>query len=270
MDRVPFIGCINLVERDDRYRQVLKEFEKAGIADRVHWHRPVRHPDGGRVGCFESHLEIQKAALKADVPFALVFEDDVRLTTNWQKGISKLMELVDSGVPWRYASLQNSGCEGLLTQDGDKDALPDGVVRAAFVFTRCYAITRAAMEDAVAKGITRAHADIALAGSNWGSSFVIRPSVVRDVPSKSDNDWGEGGLQCKIAGQMQSFTHLPCVVMDRYRMQCVPRMKSSFAIESCVWRRFEREPAFEQHVDPNLRPKHATRKKGVVLCGSPN
>jgi len=269
MDRVPFIGCINLLERNDRFEMISEEFKNIGIAGRVHWHRPNKHKDGGRVGCFESHLAVFQAALDKGVPFAVVIEDDVRFAKTWRRSFDTLLALVDSGVPWRHASLQNSGGEVSLAKPDDEGKLPPGIFRGAFYFTRCYAITREAMELAVKTGITRAHVDVALAVSNWGRGFIIRPAAVLDVPSVSDNDWAEGGWAPWLAGQMQGFTHLPCVIADRWKTGVLPRFQSPAYMESVAWQKFMAEPGSEQHLqaDSQGRPPTPQRSKsGWFVC----
>lgn len=258
MDRIPFIGCITLVERNDRYEMILEEFKRIGIADRVHWHRPHRHPQGGRYGCFESHLAVFQAALLCDVPFALVIEDDVRFASSYVDSVTKFLELVESGTPWSHVSLQNSGGEVRLEHPGDKDVLPVGVFRGAFYFTRCYAITREAMERAVRTGISRAHIDVALAVANWGRGFIVRPAAVLDVPSESDNDWAEGGWGPWMAGKMQGVTHIPCVIADRWKTGVVPYFMSSPRMEAIAWRKFMDELGAQEHLREGVGPLGAS------------
>lgn len=257
MKRIPFIGCINLLERNDRYEMIGEEFKRVGVADSVHWHRPNRHKDGGRIGCFESHLKVFEAALKRDVPFAVVIEDDVAFASTYKDSFKTLLALVDSGVPWKHASLQNSGGEVCLTEPGDQDILPPGVFRGAFYFTRCYAITKEAMQLAVRTGITRAHIDVALAISNWGSGFIIRPAAALDVPSESDNDWAEGGWGPWMAGKMQGVTHFPCVLADRWKTGFLPQIMSKPRLEAIAWQKFMDEPGSQEHLQPGVGPKTA-------------
>lgn len=248
MDHVPFVACINLLEREDRYVMISEEFRRIGIADRLYWHRPKRHPQSGRVGCFESHLAVFRAALERGVPFAMVCEDDVRFSTHWREAVKQLTALAGSGVAWNHASLQNSGGEVSLERPGDAAALPAGVRRGAFYFTRCYAITREAMERAVKTGVTRAHIDVGLAVANWGKGFIIRPAAVSDVPSRSDNDWAEGGWGPWMAGQMQGVTHLPCVIADRWKLDVIPHVQSRAKMETVAWKKFMSEPGAQEHL----------------------
>lgn len=259
-DDIPFIGCINLLEREDRYRMMSEQFERMGILHKIHWHRPHRHPSGGRVGCFESHLEVFKAALEAEVPFAVVVEDDVKFVQpgTSERTFQKLIDLMECGIEWHYASLQNSGSELRLWRDGDED-LPPGVFRGAFYFTRCYAISKEAMRAAVARGISEAHVDVSLAVSNWGMSFVVRPAAALDVPSESDNDWSEGGWGPYLAGQMQGYTHFPCLVTDRYKTMILPLYKSQDEREAIAWSKFMDEPGAREHLG-NVVPRRTVMK----------
>lgn len=251
---------------------ITEEFKRIGIADRVHWHRPKKHPQSGRIGCFESHLAVFKEALARKVPFAVVIEDDVRFSGRWEEAFGSLLALVDSGVQWRHASLQNSGGEISLERPGDAERLPPGVIRGAFYFTRCYAITPEAMQVAINTGISPAHVDVALAVANWGKGFIIRPAAVLDVPSRSDNDWGEGGIGPWIAGQMQGITHLPCVIGDRWKLNVTPRITERRAMEAGTWKKFMDEPGAKEHLregdsaDHPPNPVEAVKRGGTCGC----
>jgi len=203
-----------------------------------------------------------KAALDAGAPFAVVIEDDVRFSSHWEAAFKSLLALADSGVAWNHASLQNSGGEVSLERPGDAAALPAGVKRGAFYFTRCYAITRTAMEKAVQTGITRAHVDVALAVANWGQGFIVRPAAVLDVPSESDNDWAEGGWGPWMAGKMQGVTHLPCVIADRWKTGVLPHVMERSRMEAGAWQKFMSEPGADEHIDKQLAPKSPAAGSG--------
>mmetsp|Transcript_36564 Transcript_36564/g.77795 ORF Transcript_36564/g.77795 Transcript_36564/m.77795 type:complete len:274 (+) Transcript_36564:119-940(+) len=269
MERIPFIGCINLLERDDRYKMIGDEFKRIGVTEKVYWHRPNKHPKGGRYGCFESHLAVFQAALDKNVPWAVVIEDDVRFASSYESSFKSLLQLVDSGIEWNHASLQNSGGEVCLEQPEDKERLPSGIFRGAFYFTRCYAITREAMQVALKTGITSAHVDVALAVSNWGKGFIVRPAAVLDVPSESDNDWAEGGWGPWMAGKMQGVTHLPCVIADRWKTGVLPSIMSGPSMEAVAWKKFMSEPGAKDHLQEGVGPKPAadgTRNNRACGC----
>jgi len=68
--------CVNLDERTDRWEHAQKEFEKAGIKDRVQRFSAI-HDNDGRIGIIKSNLGIVKLAKKKGLKNVLVFEDDV-------------------------------------------------------------------------------------------------------------------------------------------------------------------------------------------------
>jgi len=199
----------------------------------------------------------------------MICEDDVRFSSKWRQGVEKLVEFASSGVPWNHVSLQNSGGECNLQKAQDVGTLPAGILRGAFYFTRCYAITREAMERAVQTGVTPAHIDVGLAIANWGQGFILRPALVLDVPSRSDNDWNEGGLGPWLAGQMQSFTHFPCVVADRWKLNIPPLIMSREKCEEVGWKKFMDEPGSQHHIN-DLAPSlpSASAKNSTVGCCS--
>lgn len=79
------IYCINLDERTDRWEHAQKQFEKAGILDKVQRFSAIKDIDG-RVGVIKSNLEIVKIAKQKKLKNVLVFEDDVEfIVDNPQK-----------------------------------------------------------------------------------------------------------------------------------------------------------------------------------------
>jgi GR25 family glycosyltransferase involved in LPS biosynthesis len=77
--------CISLWKRLDRRENMDLIFTKLGINDQVQYLLVEPHPDGGILGCFESHIiiwnEIAKSKMK-DEELIVIFEDDLMLTRN--------------------------------------------------------------------------------------------------------------------------------------------------------------------------------------------
>lgn len=93
------IYCINLDERTDRWEHAQKEFEKAGILDRVQRFSAIRDVDG-RIGVIKSNLAIIKIAKEKKLKNVLIFEDDVEFInddpqTELQKSINQA-----HGIKW--------------------------------------------------------------------------------------------------------------------------------------------------------------------------
>ena len=183
----PFIACINLLERNDRYQKTILEFKKGQFLDNVHFFRVNKHLKGGRYGCFDSHLKVYKNAVEKNHPYALIFEDDFYLNAKtMSKTIKLTMKCIADNPDFYKISLQNSGTAKAKT-------ISHGIYDADFFFTRCYVISKQAMVEALMKGITRNHIDIQQLGDFKNKkTFLIRPALIRDRPEESDNDHHEG------------------------------------------------------------------------------
>jgi len=107
------IYCINLDERIDRWSHAQKEFEKAGIKDRVQRFSAIRNKDG-RVGIIKSNLEIVKMAKKKGLKNVLVFEDDVKfIVENPQEVLAASLEQIGN-LDWTLFYLGANTHEKLI------------------------------------------------------------------------------------------------------------------------------------------------------------
>ena len=70
------IHLINLDKRTDRLNNVMQEFEKLGIKDRVQRFKAIEKTDG-RLGCIKSHVELLKYAKAKKLENILILEDDI-------------------------------------------------------------------------------------------------------------------------------------------------------------------------------------------------
>ena len=122
-----------------------------------------RHPKGGRIGCFESHFSIYKAALKRGDPYVAIFEDDVEFLgdINWHV----LHETLETHEPDVYLF----GARG-------PSSVPSNIQGAAHFFgviqgAHAYVASRAFMEHVVR--------DLEDVDWDWDLFFQpIRPSFV--------------------------------------------------------------------------------------------
>ena len=69
------IICINLDDRTDKKNRVLQVFRALNIP--VDFVTVQRHPQGGRYGCFHSHIRVIQQAYNDGLNNILIFEDDV-------------------------------------------------------------------------------------------------------------------------------------------------------------------------------------------------
>ena len=88
------VRIINLVDRQDRRREIVAQLERiGGLASNISFyeaHRPdcaAGFPNLGARGCFESHLAVLRDARAARVRSLLILEDDVDFT---RKGPERL------------------------------------------------------------------------------------------------------------------------------------------------------------------------------------
>ena len=63
--------CMTLDSREDRRQKVIPKFKELNIP--VEWWIVKRHPEGGKYGCFETHVNIWE---HSDADIIVVFEDD--------------------------------------------------------------------------------------------------------------------------------------------------------------------------------------------------
>lgn len=104
---IPYVGCINLKERTDRYLRSCNHFARLRrylTFDSVEWYHPVRDPQGGEAGCTRSHLFHIRTALKLGVPYALIFEDDFE-PTEMLPYIHEIQEFVEENSTWDILNL---------------------------------------------------------------------------------------------------------------------------------------------------------------------
>ena len=72
------IICITLEANTDRQKSAIEVFKKLNIP--VKFFVAKRNPRGGRVGCFESHIQVIQDCYNNDKKQVLIFEDDLTPT----------------------------------------------------------------------------------------------------------------------------------------------------------------------------------------------
>lgn len=86
------IYCINLYERNDKYKFMKDQFTKHGL--KVTFIRNYKHKNGGRYGCFESHIQVLIDAEEKDIDICLVFEDDCFIYDNPKYKINECLKFI--------------------------------------------------------------------------------------------------------------------------------------------------------------------------------
>jgi GR25 family glycosyltransferase involved in LPS biosynthesis len=216
----PYVACINLYERSDRYEHMVREFRRFGregaikVGDReltISWHRSNRHASSGRVGCFESHLGVYRAALSRGAPWALVFEDDVTFAEQAPQLLQYLDEVLAS-LPktWKTVSVHATGSFYVFPEASAPSGKPhvafeSAARREGYAFIRGYAISESAMRRMIEVSVTTEHVDFCIARNFWGETYRLRHSITKDAPFTSDNDnWGNPVLNVLQSSQAWS------------------------------------------------------------------
>jgi GR25 family glycosyltransferase involved in LPS biosynthesis len=90
------VYCISLKSREDRAKTVAAQFHKAGLCQQVLFYRPVKHPERGIIGSWESHRSVAEHARAQGCKTTLIFEDDVqfvrRLTPRSVRAIGRALK----------------------------------------------------------------------------------------------------------------------------------------------------------------------------------
>lgn len=83
--------CINLKQREDRWKRMSSIFEKVGL-DVTQWVATEPHQVTDPIygtptqrACAQSHRNIWKEIVKNNIPYALIMEDDISFDKEWRK-----------------------------------------------------------------------------------------------------------------------------------------------------------------------------------------
>ena len=107
------IYCINLISRPDRYK-IMKDFEKEENI-KLNFFRPEKHPDGGRIGCFTSHITIIQNAYNSGKKLILIFEDDIIKTPSYKDiCYNEINNFIKNNQNWEMLQLGSFDFSGLL------------------------------------------------------------------------------------------------------------------------------------------------------------
>lgn len=138
------IRCINLTNRKDRYRCSKKVFEQYHIP--VDYYKTTKHPNGGKQGCFESHIDIIRQAYDAGAERVLIFEDDITVTDYMSPAhLRKAIKFMDKNK-WDlfYLGALPNIKKKLASRTGYS-----GIYKLKGVCTHAYVVNRSAMKRLV-------------------------------------------------------------------------------------------------------------------------
>lgn len=98
MDELDGIFCINLEDRKERYIQAKRVFDKLNID--VTFYHPQKHKTSGRIGCFESHVNIIRDCYNKKMNRILIFEDDIVDTPSYSRETMKEIVIFLKNNEW--------------------------------------------------------------------------------------------------------------------------------------------------------------------------
>jgi hypothetical protein len=144
------IVCITLEGSIDRQERVAKVFESLNIHPRFYVAK--KNPRGGRVGCFESHINVIREAYNKGSQTVLIFEDDIIPTLGYtQIHLDNATTFMKNNTYWDYVQLgwgpdfekmRPSNIYNFLTS---QEVSPN-IYKFAGIFTQSYALSRKGME----------------------------------------------------------------------------------------------------------------------------
>lgn len=180
------IVCINLIDREDKREYAQNVFRTLQV--NVDFFDAQRHPQGGRYGCFHSHMSVIADSYEKGVNRLLVFEDDVKISPSYHNDI--LQEVVtflnDAAQDWDYVQL------GHFPMTGEKmkflpyataqqvDGYPH-ILKFSGPGTHAYCLNRKGMKKILnsdwKKYISTAHFDVFLTTLNELKAFCVIPML---------------------------------------------------------------------------------------------
>lgn len=180
------VYCICLKERDDRYQSACKQLSKVGLLPYTIFYRPLKNREGGRKGCWLSHRWCIHDAYKNKKQAALIFEDDIVFTQDWEKQLSIIEHFLKHESDWNLFRL---GCYILKCWEPCQST--DNIWRITCVQTHAYFVNNSYMKAFLnSKAPTLVnHIDSFFIHSTTKDYSLLEPIVYQDATLGSDNLW---------------------------------------------------------------------------------
>jgi GR25 family glycosyltransferase involved in LPS biosynthesis len=186
--RFPLILCINLKEREDRLAEVRQEFSKVELED-VTFFRTTRQKSRNK-GCIDSHMACLQYAVERQVPYVLVFEDDVLFLENHRPKMEKVIGFLEKTPDWKIFHLG-----GFIYRK--KEYPTPEILRGGILCTQAYIIKTEFAKEILAKRsfytLPLFSVDLFFAMLVWNSGHVyFKPLICIQRASASDGTWSSG------------------------------------------------------------------------------
>jgi GR25 family glycosyltransferase involved in LPS biosynthesis len=236
--------CINLLEREDRYREADAEFDRVGL--HVEFYRTNRHPTSGPVGCYTSHINVMRMARDAGLSLALILEDDVVFDTELlSKNLARTVHVLRSWESKKHWDIFYLGHApelslGSVHNDGDFQ-----IYRARSTHLHCYIVNLRSdrvleflgrdvpTEDRRIMGVTVLKQIDQVMRDTLIDSFAIYPMIAfQRSDTASDNDWGVNEIYRPTPAKLRTDEHVVInnpVQRSNIATNLIVRARRSFA-----------------------------------------
>jgi len=215
--------------RTDRYDRLRKFLKLTKFGDDIHLLRADRHEIDGRVGCFDSHLQLYRHCLQRGCEYALILEDDIVFDLEQVAECVKNANHIMKTYPdWCKINCHDYGVVRVL------ETLTPHIYRALCVGNQCYFISKTAMQKALDTGITKNHIDVQQLIDFENNTFLITPPMIRIYASVSDNT--NENIFTNICCMISQQTELAQTLFHDICMKCHNNaLRPCHEVVSTIW-----------------------------------
>ena len=173
------IFCINLLSRNDRLKRSKKLFDELNIP--ITYHRVKKHPMGGEIGCFESHIQIINYAYEKGYNNISIFEDDFIKSPSYNvKLIQEAIDFMERNTSWEIFYF---GHQPDIFWNSSK-IISSNIIKTHSTLNHSYAISRKFMEKMYNKIYNGEAIDKFFLKNN--NSYALYPMIFYQDESDSD------------------------------------------------------------------------------------
>jgi hypothetical protein len=179
----PLVMCINVRERKERLEEAQKELSNVGLS-KVVFYRSARQPDRDKA-IIDAHMACLRYAIEQQVPYALIFEDDVSFQEGYQQNLRRAIQFMESRSDW---NLFHFG--GFIFRR--TELVSPYLVRGGILTAHAYVIRTEFARQALEKRPYCSGMSIDLFYSCLNGNFSvasINPMICIQRPSESDGTW---------------------------------------------------------------------------------
>ena len=179
------IYCINLKYRTDRYNSSLFFFRELNI-NNVKYFLANKHPNGGRYGCFDSHINVIKDAYYNNYDNILIFEDDVKIGKYYNLNLlNKSINFMKNNKTWDIFYLGYFP----FSYNYKYTIIENNLIQSNPFGGHAYCLNKKSIKkilELYQSVIGTIHFDIWLSLSNKFNTFCIAPNIFEDYNINSN------------------------------------------------------------------------------------